>query len=216
MTQESFMDEKLIFQTESQSGKEVELSGDEITIGRDPENSVVVDDVQISRHHVRIFRDKQNWLIEDLNSTNGTTVNNKALKKAQKLKHGDLVTMGEDSKFKVVLEQAKPQKAVKKEADASEKREEPRKRLSFKREKPEKMEPVEETPVSVSEEPLLVEEQDTVKFLDKYPKWAIILMIAIAFIIVFCVIPVVVIEASDQWCNLFSGFFNSVSPGVCP
>ena len=209
------MDEKLIFQSESQMGKEVPLSGDEITIGRDPENSVVLDDVQISRHHLRIYRDKQNWLIEDLNSTNGTTVNGKALKKVQKLKHGDLVTMGDDSKFKVVIIEEKPEKAAKTEPEVSAKKEDSRKRLGFKREKREKVDPVEAMPVSISEEPA-AEEKEPVKFLDKYPKWAIILMIAIAFIIIFCVIPFVVIEVSDQWCNLFSSFFNSVSPGVCP
>jgi pSer/pThr/pTyr-binding forkhead associated (FHA) protein len=209
------MDEKLIFQSGSQPGKEVLLSGDEITFGRDPENTVVLEDVQISRHHLRIYREKQNWLVEDLNSTNGTTVNGKALKKAQKLKHDDIVTMGEDVTFKVILQEEKPQREAKKEEKASEKEDKSRKGLSFKREKREKVDPVEEMPVSVSDEPA-VEEKDTVKFLDKYPKWAIILMIAIAFIIIFCVIPFVVIEASDQWCNLFSGFFNSVSPGVCP
>lgn len=209
------MDEKLIFQAGSQPGKEVLLTGDEITFGRDPENIVVLDDVQISRHHLRIYRENQNWLVEDLNSTNGTTVNGKALKKAQKLKHDDTVTMGEDVTFKVVLQEEKAHRASKKEEPTLEEEEKPRKRLSFKREKPQKMDPVEEMPGSVSDEPD-EESKDTVKFLDKYPKWAIILMIAIAFIIVFCVIPFVVIEVSDQWCNLFSGFFNSVSPGVCP
>jgi pSer/pThr/pTyr-binding forkhead associated (FHA) protein len=207
------MDEKLIFQTGTQQGKEILLSGDEVTIGRDPENSVVVEDVQISRHHLRIYQDKQNWLIEDLKSTNGTTVNGKSLKKAQKLKHGDLVTMGEDSTFEVVL---KAEKSEEKPVDSSAKSE-VNKKLKTKREKQRfgKIDPMTDNPIEEVEEPVL-EEKDTVKFLDRYPKWAIILMIAIAFIIIFCVIPMVVIEVSDQWCNLFSGFFNSVSPGVCP
>ncbi len=209
MTQESFMDEKLIFQTGSQPGKEVLLSGDEVTIGRDPENSVVLEDVQISRHHLRIYPDKQNWLIEDLKSTNGTTVNGKALRKAQKLKHGDLVTMGEDSTFEVVLKTEKPKEA---EPTANA---EVQEKLRIKREKRNDVDPMTDNPIEDIEE-FVDEEKDTVKFLDRYPKWAIILMIAIAFIIIFCVIPMVVIEVSDQWCNLFSGFFNSVSPGVCP
>lgn len=214
------MDEKLIFQTESQQGKEVLLSGEELTFGRDPENTVVIDDIQISRHHLRIYRDKQNWLVEDLKSTNGSSLNGKALKKAQKLKNGDLLTMGEDITLKVVLNDEKMEKAARpaKRAEGSEEKAEPRKRLSFKREKAEAVEELDmqvEAPAAAEVESM-PEEKDTVKFLDRYPKWAIILMIAIAFIIVFCVIPFAVIEASDQWCNLFSGFFNSVSPGVCP
>jgi pSer/pThr/pTyr-binding forkhead associated (FHA) protein len=208
------MDEKLIFQTESQPVKEVQLTGDEITIGRDPENSVVLDDVKISRYHLRIFRDKQNWMVEDLKSTNGTTLNGKALKKAQKLKHGDLVTMGEEIPFKVVLEVEKP---AEKSAESEVAQAEPHKKVKIKKDKPKpvKTDPMTDNPIG-EEGVNPAGEADTVKFLDKYPKWAVVLMIAIAFIIVFCVIPIVVIEVSDQWCNLFSGFFNSVSPGVCP
>ena len=215
------MDEKLIFQTESQQGKEVLLSGEELTFGRDPECTVVIDDIQISRHHLRIYRDKQNWLVEDLKSTNGSSLNGKALKRAQKLKNGDLLTMGEDITLKVVLNDEKAEKQSRKaeKVESSEEKAGPRKRLSFKREKVEAVEEpdvADETPVAVIEEETMSEEKDTVKFLDKYPKWAIVLMIAIAFVIIFCVIPFVVIEVSDQWCNLFAGFFNSVSPGVCP
>ena len=41
-------------------------------------------------------------------------------------------------------------------------------------------------------------------------------MIALGFIIIFCVIPFVVIEVSNQWCNIFANFFNAIKPGVCP
>ena len=50
----------------------------------------------------------------------------------------------------------------------------------------------------------------------KKPSWLVILITALAFIVVFCIIPLIVIEVTDQWCNLFAGFFNSMSPGVCP
>ena len=43
-----------------------------------------------------------------------------------------------------------------------------------------------------------------------------ILLAALVFIVVCCVIPLVVIEVTNQWCDLFAGFFNSMSPGVCP
>ena len=46
--------------------------------------------------------------------------------------------------------------------------------------------------------------------------WVFILLAALAFIVIFCVIPLVVIEFTDQWCNMFAGIFNSISPGVCP
>jgi len=46
--------------------------------------------------------------------------------------------------------------------------------------------------------------------------WVVILLAALAFMVVFCVLPLIVIEVADQWCSFFSGIFNSISPGVCP
>ncbi len=48
------------------------------------------------------------------------------------------------------------------------------------------------------------------------PSWLIVTLIALIFIVIFCVIPLIIIEVSNQWCNLFSGFFNAISPGICP
>jgi len=46
--------------------------------------------------------------------------------------------------------------------------------------------------------------------------WVVIILAALAFIVIFCVLPLIVVEVTDQWCNLFAGYFNSISPGVCP
>ena len=50
----------------------------------------------------------------------------------------------------------------------------------------------------------------------KKPGWVVILLAALAFMVVFCVLPLIVIEVTDQWCNFFAGIFDSISPGVCP
>ena len=44
------------------------------TIGRDPENDVVIDHSSVSRHHARIIRGREGFVIEDLDSFNGTGV----------------------------------------------------------------------------------------------------------------------------------------------
>ena len=48
-----------------------------ITLGRAASNTVVLDDEFVSSHHARVYRDTRSgqWAIEDLNSTNGTVVN---------------------------------------------------------------------------------------------------------------------------------------------
>jgi pSer/pThr/pTyr-binding forkhead associated (FHA) protein len=52
--------------------------------------------------------------------------------------------------------------------------------------------------------------------LKNFPKWVIILISALGFLVIFCLIPLLVIEFTNQWCNLFAGFFNSISSGACP
>ncbi|NEG70585.1 FHA domain-containing protein FhaB/FipA [Bifidobacterium choloepi] len=60
------------------AGTSVPLNdGASITLGRAASNTVVLDDEFVSSHHARVYRDpaSQSWAIEDLNSTNGTIVN---------------------------------------------------------------------------------------------------------------------------------------------
>ena len=61
------------------SGKRVRIS-DEMTIGRDKSNSIVIDDPLVSRVHCIIHRIRSSWYIEDAESTNGTWINGKRLK----------------------------------------------------------------------------------------------------------------------------------------
>lgn len=59
------------------AGSSVPLAGAEIGLGRAASNTVVLDDEFVSSHHARVYRDPSSgqWAIEDLNSTNGTVVN---------------------------------------------------------------------------------------------------------------------------------------------
>jgi len=59
------------------AGGPVPLAEADITLGRAASNTVVLDDEFVSSHHARVYRDTRSgqWAIEDLNSTNGTVVN---------------------------------------------------------------------------------------------------------------------------------------------
>jgi hypothetical protein len=48
-----------------------------------------------------------------------------------------------------------------------------------------------------------------------FPPWVVVTIIAFIFLILLCLIPLLIIEVSNQWCNLFSGFFNAITPGIC-
>ena len=59
------------------AGSSVPLADTEISLGRAASNTVVLDDEFVSSHHARVYKDSRSgqWVIEDLNSTNGTVVN---------------------------------------------------------------------------------------------------------------------------------------------
>ena len=80
--------------------KEVQLTKDQTTVGRRPYNDIVIDNLAVSGEHavLRMFGGQVS--VEDLNSTNGTFVNGKAVKK-QSLIHGDVMELG---KYKIKFE----------------------------------------------------------------------------------------------------------------
>ncbi len=63
------------------------------SVGRTPDNDLQIDAKYISRHHAVILAGPAHTIIEDLNSTNGVTVNGRRITR-QSLKDGDLVTIG--------------------------------------------------------------------------------------------------------------------------
>lgn len=66
-----------------------------LTIGRAPDNSLVIDDPQVSRYHARLYNSAGKWYIADLNSTHGTTVNGKKVEGPVSLKPSDKILISE-------------------------------------------------------------------------------------------------------------------------
>ncbi len=73
-----------------QAGKRFALGEDDVTLGRDAANTVVVASDQASRKHARIFVSGGAHVLVDLDSTNGTFLNSKLVKE-QTLRHGDVL-----------------------------------------------------------------------------------------------------------------------------
>ncbi|MEA3188024.1 MAG: hypothetical protein QOD99_1854, partial [Chthoniobacter sp.] len=70
-----------------------ELSNDQITLGRIPDNAIQIEDASVSSHHAELTLTGGDYHLRDLNSTNGTRVNGKAIQEAQ-LADGDRVQFG--------------------------------------------------------------------------------------------------------------------------
>ncbi|RFO96545.1 FHA domain-containing protein [Rhodoferax lacus] len=73
--------------------KEVQLTKERTTLGRRPYNDIVIDNLAVSGEHAVIHMGAAEVMLEDLNSTNGTYVNGKAIKK-QALQNGDAIEVG--------------------------------------------------------------------------------------------------------------------------
>ena len=86
--------------------KEVQLTKDRTSLGRRPYNDVVIDNLAVSGEHAVLQMTGSEVYLEDLNSTNGSYVNGKAVKK-QQLANGDTVEIGK-YKIKYVSELAQP------------------------------------------------------------------------------------------------------------
>jgi len=77
--------------------KEVQLTKDRTTLGRRPYNDIVIDNLAVSGEHAVLQMTGNEVYLEDLNSTNGTYINGKAVKK-QLLQNNDTVEIG---KYKI-------------------------------------------------------------------------------------------------------------------
>ena len=84
---------KMIISLDGVVLREVQLTKDRVTLGRRPYNDIVIDHLAVSGEHALVQLLGSETFIEDLNSTNGTYINGKTVKK-QLLKNGDVIEIG--------------------------------------------------------------------------------------------------------------------------
>ncbi|MFL7793053.1 MAG: FHA domain-containing protein [Anaerolineae bacterium] len=85
----------LVMSQGPQPGQTFMLDRDWLTVGRDPSNDIVINDPQVSRQHIRVTRQGQMVVIEDLGSTNGTFANGVRLTGPHVLSNGDVIGLGD-------------------------------------------------------------------------------------------------------------------------
>jgi len=95
---------KLVVSLDGVVIKEVQITKDKTTLGRRPYNDIVIDNLAVSGEHAVMQMVGADVFIEDLNSTNGTYINGKAIKK-QLLTHNDTVEVGK-YKIKYLVEES--------------------------------------------------------------------------------------------------------------
>jgi pSer/pThr/pTyr-binding forkhead associated (FHA) protein len=84
---------KLSLMFESKLVKEVPIGNRPVTIGRSPDNDLPVDNLAVSNYHARVYYEGSRLVVEDLDSLNGTFVNDLRVERAT-LHDGDSIWIG--------------------------------------------------------------------------------------------------------------------------
>ena len=87
---------KLILKFDERELQEAAVGTHPVSIGRLPDNNIVIDNPAVSGRHARVFREGNHYVVEDLKSTNGTFVNQKPIAR-HTLLEGDIVLVGKHS-----------------------------------------------------------------------------------------------------------------------
>jgi predicted component of type VI protein secretion system len=223
---------QLVIKSGPDEGKQIELEKPVQVIGRDQNADIPINDPEVSRKHARISNQGGQIIIEDLGSTNGTFVNNQRISAPYVLRPGELIFLGEHvtllfeaiqsgdatvavpGKFAggpppLQIPIAQPQQTV---------------AVPFQAPQPITPQPVQNIPLN-NYAPLAVQpyagaipgQPQASAPKKKLPKWAIILIIVVILLLVFCVLPLIIVDSMNLWCSGFLGnIMRAIGPGSCP
>lgn len=85
----------LVVTNGADAGRSYTIAGGDVVLGRAPDADIVLDSTSVSRHHARLHRDADTVTLEDLGSTNGTSVNGDRLTGPARLSVGDSLQLGD-------------------------------------------------------------------------------------------------------------------------
>lgn len=85
---------KLVLLSEGMTGRSFDLAGEKITIGRLDDNAFQIPEPSVSSHHCEIVKKGNEFVVRDLNSTNGTFINGEPVTESS-LKPGQILRLGQ-------------------------------------------------------------------------------------------------------------------------
>ncbi len=197
---------RLVMRSGPTVGKTFLLEKVETTMGRDLSNDVVINDSEASRRHARIFLQGGNYIIEDLGSTNGTSVNGQRLMGPYVLRPGELIMFGESISLLFEMLQSEDEAAT---VVA------PRKAAPAPVPPPvAAAPPPPQAPAYAGQVPAQPRAAAPAK--KKRKPILIAIIVAALLLLCVCVAALIWIDSSNAWCDWFGWAFNMVSPGLCP
>ena len=225
---------KLVLQSGPEAGTEFVLEKPELYLGRDVNNDIMINDPEVSRRHARFIRQGENYIYEDLGSTNGSFVLNQRVTTPVLLTPGTTITIGERVVIYFAVNAIDPSATVAapriKSAPAPVP---PAMPVTPPPQTPlppapppmqayPPPPPVYESPSPVYPPPPMPgtipppQSGSILPAKKKNSRGVVVLLIILAVILVFCVIPWIIVEVTNSYCSLFPGIFNAIQAGVCP
>jgi hypothetical protein len=86
---------KLVVRQGVQEGRSFPLGRQPVVLGREESADVALQDPEMSRRHARVSWHEGSYVLEDLRSTNGTSLNGVVIRAPQQLSHGDRISVGQ-------------------------------------------------------------------------------------------------------------------------
>ena len=185
---------QLIMRSGPTPGKVFQLKGDEVFIGRDVGNDIVINDAEISRRHARLAIQAGGYILEDMGSTNGTAVNGERLTSRHVMREGEILSFGEhvalvfeslaDDKEATVVGPRTARKAPVEPSQAA-------------------------APAAKSHTAPRPSQAEAVTGKKKFPGWVIV-VIVILLVLCFCVGLPIIIDSLNMWCSIpvINGFLG--------
>jgi predicted component of type VI protein secretion system len=199
---------RLVMRNGPTPGKTFNLEQSEVFVGRDLNNEIVINDPEVSRRHARFFLQGGGYILEDLGSTNGTTINGQRIMGPYSLRPGEVILLGENviMVYEAIMD---PNATVVNAAGQP----------ATVQGLPQSYPPVQSMPASPAQayagqipevpyEPVQAAKR-------KFPIWLIIVVLLLIISCV-CIGVLWLIDSQNLWCNWLGWVFNMFTPGVCP
>jgi hypothetical protein len=211
---------KLIIESGPSAGTELLLEKDELSLGRDVNNDLVINDPEVSRKHARLIKEGDTYIFEDLGSTNGTFILGNRLSKPTLLVPNSKITIGERVQLSYVVEGADPSETVVAPRHVPQPPVQPP--VAFMPPIPPatippvpaaSVPPAPPIQAARSSAPVPPPPMGAPTAPKKKSKTLMVILIILAVILVFCVIPFILVDVTNNWCNLFGSIFQMM--GAC-
>ncbi len=204
---------RLVLKSGQNAGQEFSFDVDEVSIGRDLANALVISDPEVSRRHARLYKQGVNYVIEDLGSTNGTSVNGQRLVGPYILRSGEMITFGEhtDLLFETIAPDLEATVAAFRPAEEEPTLMPPRADMGVMQPPPPAVPEVE--PAYAGKVPASPKAPARAK--KKRLSTIAIILIVLVVILLCCLIAFVIFDLLNLYCSV-PNITNLLIPGACP